>query len=456
VQNTARRTKIIVSADGTGLVSQAGVLLLAEAARVTGLGQGLSGGLARWRAPRAVHDPGKILTDLAVTLALGGDCLADVAVLRAQPELCGPVASDPVISRLVAALAADAPRALRVIRKARAAARERAWTLAGERAPGADGSLIPVDLDATIVLAHSEKEKAAPTWKKTFGFHPLAAFADHGAGAGGEPLAILLRAGNAGSNTAAEHIAVTKLALAQLPRPARRRVLIRTDSGGGTHEFLAWLASPGRRLHYSIGMTVTEEMQEAILQLPDRVWEPAYDAGGEVRPGAWVAELTGLLDLAGWPAGMRMIARKERPHPGAQLRFTDIDGHRFTCFATDASRGQLADLELRHRRRARCEDRIRNAKDTGLRNLPLHGFAQNQIWCELVAMASELLAWIQMLTLDGPARAWEPKRLRLRLFSAAGRLARGGRRLRLRLAATWPGAAQLTAAITRLQAFAPG
>jgi Transposase DDE domain group 1 len=149
-------------------------------------------------------------------------------------------------------------------------------------------------------------------------------------------------------------------------------------------------------------------------------------------------ELTGLLDLAGWPAGMRVIVRKERPHPGAHLRFTDIGGHRFTAFATDAKKGQLGDLELRHRRRARCEDRIRAAKDTGLRNLPLHGYAANQIWCELVAMASELTAWMQMLALDGPARAWEPKLLRLRLFSAAGRLARGGRRLRLRLAATWP------------------
>jgi hypothetical protein len=456
VYDTARRTKITVSADGTGLVSQAGVLLLAETLRVSGIGDGLSGGLARWRASRAVHDPGKILTDLAMALALGGDCLADVAVLRAQPELAGPVASGPVISRLAGALAAEGPAALRVIRKARAAARERAWALAGERAPGAGGALIPVDIDATIVIAHSEKEKAAPTWKKTFGFHPLAAFADHGAGAGGEPLAILLRAGNAGSNTVAEHIEVTKLALAQLPRQARRRVLIRTDSGGGTHDFLTWLTSPSRRLHYSVGMTITEDMQEAILTLPGRVWEPAYDAGGQVRPGAWVAELTGLLDLSGWPEGMRVIVRKERPHPGAQLRFTDINGHRFTAFATDARRGQLADLELRHRRRARCEDRIRNAKDTGLRNLPLHGFAQNQLWCELVAIASELLAWTAMLALDDPARAWEPKRLRLRLFSAAGRLVRGGRRRRLRLAATWPWAGQLTAAITRLQAFAPG
>jgi len=169
VKNTARQSKIAVSADGQGIVSQAGVLLLAEAARVTGLSGGLSAGLARWRAPRAVHDPGKILTDLAVTLSLGGDCLADAAALRAQPELCGPVASDPVISRLVSALAADAPRALRAIRTARAAARERAWALAGERAPGAGGSPVTVDLDATIVLAHSEKQNAAPTWKKTFG-----------------------------------------------------------------------------------------------------------------------------------------------------------------------------------------------------------------------------------------------------------------------------------------------
>ena len=457
MKNTARRPKITVSADGRGLVSQAGALLLAEAARITGLGPGLSDGLGRWRAPRTVHDPGKILTDLVVALALGGDCLADIAVLRAQPELCGPVASDPVVSRLVTALAADAPRALKAIRTARAAARERAWALAGDRAPGAaDGPLIPVDIDATIVTAYSDKEKAAPTWKKTFGFHPLAAFADHGAAATGEALAIMLRPGNAGSNTASEHIGVARLALAQLPRRMRRRVLIRTDSGGGTHEFLTWLASPGRRLHYSIGMTITGDMQQAISQLPDRIWEPAYDAGGQVRPGAWVAELTGLLDLTGWPAGMRVIVRRERPHPGAQLRFTDAGGHRFTCFATDASKGQLADLELRHRRRARCEDRIRCAKDTGLRNLPLHGFAQNQIWCELVAMASELTAWMQMLALDGPARAWEPKRLRLRLFSAAGRIVHGGRRLRLRLAMTWPWATQITTAISRLQALAPG
>ena len=438
------------------MVSQAGGVLLTQTLRVTGLGRGLSAALERWRPGRAVHDPGKIITDLAVALALGGDCLADIAVLRAEPGLFGPVASDPVVPRLVARLAADAPRALKAIRSARAAARERAWVLAGEAAPGAHPELVTVDIDATLVTAFSEKEQAAATWKKTYGFHPLTVFADHGAEGTGEPLALVLRPGNAGSNTAADHIEAARLALAQLPRHQRRRVLIRTDSGGGTHEFLDWLTRPGRRLAYSVGFTITEDVQEAILKIPARAWTPAYDADSQVRPGAWVAEITGMLDLSSWPMGMRVIVRKERPHPGAQLRFTDIGGHRFTCFATSTRSGQLADLELRHRRRARCEDRIRAAKDTGLRNLPLHGYAQNQIWCELVAMACELLAWTQMLALTGKARRWEPKRLRLRLFAAAGRLVRGGRRLRLRLAASWPWATQITTAISRLHAFAPG
>jgi hypothetical protein len=256
----------------------------------------------------------------------------------------------------------------------------------------------------------------------------------------------MLRPGNAGSNTAADHITATRAALAQIPAAARRRVLIRADSGGGTHGFLEWLAR--RRLQYSAGFTITDDMQPAIMRLPAAAWTPAYDGAGRVRDGAWVAELTGLLNLSSWPEGMRVIVRKERPHPGAQLRFTDVGGHRFTAFATSARTGQLADLELRHRRRARCEDRIRCAKDTGLRCLPLHGYDQNQIWCQIVALACELLAWTAMLALTGPARRWEPKRLRLRLLSAAGRIVRGSRRLRLRLAARWPWVTQITDAIT--------
>jgi hypothetical protein len=445
--------KIIVSSDGSGIVCQAGGLLLMEALRVTGLDRGLSRALARWRPARAVHDPGKVVADLAVMLALGGDCLADIAVLRSSPEVFGPVASDPTVSRLVAALAGAGPRALRAIRQARAAARAVAWELAGQAAPGADGNLIGLDLDATIVIAHSDKQQAAPTWKHTYGFHPMTAFIDHGHGGTGEAAALVLRPGNAGSNTADDHITASRLALAQIPAHLHKQVLIRTDAGGGTHGFLDWVAR--RRLKYSIGFNLTDDICEAIGNVPEWAWQQAYDAGGKPRPGAWVVEITDMLELTSWPKGMRVIVRRERPHPGAQLRFTDIDGHRFTCFVTGTrpggKHGQLADLELRHRRRARCEDRIRCAKDTGLRNLPLHSFAANQIWLELVALASELTAWMQMLALQGPARRWEPKRLRLRLFSAAGRLVKGSRRLRLRLAVRWHCADLIATAITRLQ-----
>jgi hypothetical protein len=453
VKTTASYRKITVSTDGSGLVSQSGALLLLETLRVTGLDQALSEHLQRWRPSRAIHDPGKTIADLALTLALGGDCLADIALLRSQPDLFGPIASDPTVSRLIDRLAADPDRALKAIRAARAGARSRAWHLAGQHAPGADGEPIPIDLDATIVIAHSDKQHATPTWKKTFGFHPMTVFADHGANGSGEPLAITLRPGNAGSNTAADHITAVRLAQAQLPAHLRRQVLIRADAGGGTHAFLSWLSRPGRWLRYSIGFTLTDDIGAAILRLPATAWTPAYDAGGQVRPGAWVAEITGLLDLTSWPKGMRVIIRKERPHPGAQLRFTDSGGHRFTCFVTNTKHGQLADLELRHRRRARCEDRIRCAKDTGLANLPLHDFTQNQIWCEIVALACELLAWMQLLALDGPARRYEPKRLRLRLLAVAGRLVRGGRRVHLRLAARWPWVIQIITAIARLQAL---
>lgn len=346
---------------------------------------------------------------------MGGDCLADIALLRAESGVYGRVASDPTVSRTIDALAADASAALKAINTARATARAAVWALAGEHAPdhAADAAApLTIDIDATLITAHSEKEQAAPTFKRGFGHHPLCAFVDHGPEGGGEPLAVLLRAGNAGSNTAADHITVARAALAQLPghrpggRPGRK-ILIRTDGAGATHAFVAWCH--GQRLSYSIGFGLPDNTPQLLKQVPAEAWTPAYDAHDQVRDGAWVAELTGLLDLTGWPPVMRVIARKERPHPAAQLRITDADGLRVTAFATDSTRGQLPDLELRHRRRARAEDRIRCAKDTGLTNLPLHDFAQNQISCAIVALACELTAWMQMLALtDTDARRWEP------------------------------------------------
>jgi hypothetical protein len=426
-------------------VPNAGAVVLLRTAEAVGLDAGLSQAVAPWRRPLARHDPGKILLDLAVSLAIGGDCLADLAQLRAAPEVFGPVASDPTVSRLIDTLAADAPAALAAIASARANARARCWELAGEHAPDHDASAaspLVIDVDATLVTAHSEKESAAPTFKRGFGFHPLWAFVDHGAEGTGEPLAFGLRAGNAGSNTVTDHIAVLRAALAQLPGgyPRGKKVLIRIDGAGGTHELLAWLTR--RRLSYSVGFSLPGDLasiQKKLAAIPASAWEPAYDADRQARPGAFVAEVTGLFDLSGWPPGMRLIVRKERPHPGAQLRITDVDGMRITAFVTNTTKGQLADLELRHRRRARAEDRIRCAKDTGLANLPLHDFTQNEIWCALVALAADLTAWMQTLALTGhEARRWEPKRLRLRLFSIPARHARTGRRRLLHLAATAP------------------
>ncbi|WP_329538502.1 IS1380 family transposase (plasmid) [Streptomyces sp. NBC_01450] len=440
-----------VEGGGRGVVSQAGAVLLVETVRKVGLDTAISAAMAPWRKSRAVHDPGKILLDVALATALGGDCLADVAMLRAEPDVFGPVASDPTVSRLIDVLAAAGPKALTAIRTARAEVRTRVWELAGEDSPAAGGS-VTVDIDGVLVLARSEKQDATATWKKTFGHHPLVAFVDHGQTGSGEPVAALLRPGNAGSNTATDHI-TTQLALAQLPRHLRRgrQTLIRTDSAGGTHAFLDWLSRPGRWLSYSVGMTITDTIHQAVLKIPKKAWTPAYGAGGTERPGAWVAEITDIPDLSTWPKGMRLVVRKERPHPGAQLRFTDVDGLRLTCFATNTKGGQLADLELRHRRRARCEDRIRGARDTGLRNLPLHDTAQNRIWLEIVSLALDLLAWMPMLALTGKARRWEPKKLRLRLFSAAAQLVHTRRRHGLRFTPRWPWTDVITHAIGRLR-----
>lgn len=447
--------------NGTRVVGQAGGMLLTRTALVSGLAAGLSRALSPWRKPLAVHDPGKIVCDLAISLALGGDCLADTAVLRAEPAVYGRVASDPTISRLITTLAADAPKVLKAIDAARAEARAQVWRLAGQHAPTHAVDVkhpLVIDVDATLVTAHSDKEQAKPTFKKGYGFHPLCVFVDHGPTGTGEPLAIMLRPGNAGSNKALDQIVVLRQAFRQLPgitssRPGKQ-VLVRVDGAGYSHDLLNWLTN--QRVQYSAGFTLPSDVGQVLELIPQKVWQPAYAADGGIREGAWVAELTGLLDLDGWPPGMRVIARKERPHPGAQLTITDVDGHRITAFATNTTRGQLADLELRHRRRARCEDRIRLAKDTGLTNLPLYGFTQNQIWCAIVQLACELTAWLQLLALaDHDARRWEPRRLRHRLYTIPAALVRGGRQTRLRYARHHPWVTLLATALTVLAALDP-
>lgn len=443
------------------LVSSAGGVLLGQVVRVSGLERMLSVGLAPWRSARAVHDPGKVLVDVATAVALGGDCLADVAVVRAQPVLFGAVASDPTVSRVIARLAADAAQVVPAIRAARANARAAVWSrrrpLAGT-AGSRDGGLVIVDLDATLVGAHSDKEHAAPTYKKGFGFAPMCAFVDHGEYGTGEVLALDLRPGNASPFNAADHVSCLDAALAQLPQSEQAQVLVRTDAGGGSKAFLHHITNAG--LEYSIGFPAHGLVETAIQTMPEAAWVDAIDGDGGPRDGAQVADLTDWMPAPTmptrsparfgpqhWPDTMRVIARRERPHPGAQLRLTDHNGWRITCFATNTpvdptgrAGWPVQDLEVRHRQRARAEDRIRNLKDTGMRNLPFHGYTQNQIWLEIVALAADLLAWTQTLAFDHhePARRWEPKRLRLRLLALAGRIVRTGRQHRLRLPRDWP------------------
>jgi hypothetical protein len=428
-----------VEAGSESLVSSSGAALLLTSARVGGLAEGLSQALAPWRKTRSVHDPGKTILDLAVAVALGGDCLSDVAVLRAQAELFGPVASDPTITRLNDRLAADPDAAIAAIRAARAAARARVW---GHRSPVSSTGHVIVDLDATLVTSHSEKEQAAPTYKRGFGFHPMLAFVDHAEYSTGEPLAGMLRPGNAAANDAADQIAVLDAALAQLPAEDRGRVLVRGDAGAGVKAFLAHVHELG--LQFSVGMNLRGALLQALETLPKQAWRAALDADGQPREGAQVAELTRLLpdSFTGpgqWPPGTRILVRRERPHPGAQLRITDIDGWRITCFATNTRGWRLPDLEVRHRLRAHAEDRIRGQKDLGLTNLPLHDFDKNQIWLEIAALAYELTIWTQILAFDDqPARTWEPKKLRLRIFAVAARLITTGRRRILRISNRWP------------------
>lgn len=262
---------------GRKVVSGAGGVLLTRTAAAVGLDVALSSALRPWRRPLARHDPGKVLLDLAISLAVGGDCLADIAQLRAHPEVFGQVASDPTVSRLVDVLAADAPAALAAINTARASARAAAWALAGDDGPDHgrySGRPLVIDVDATLVTAHSEKEQAAPTFKRGFGFHPLWAFLDHGSEGTGEPLAFVLRRGNAGSNTVVDHIEVLRAALAQLPgaggghRPGKN-VLIRVDGAGGTHGLIDWLT--GRRLSYSVGFSLPgtlDQIQTRLASIP--------------------------------------------------------------------------------------------------------------------------------------------------------------------------------------------
>ena len=438
VKPKARLETVEVSADGEGLVSHAGIALLSELADRSGLTGALSDALAVTRERRSAHEPGRVLVEVVVMLADGGDCVTDLDAYRGQERLFGARASETTTHRVVKSI--DEPL-LATVRAARARARARVWD-AGAR-PGT----ITFNIDATLLTAHSEKERAAGNYKHGYGFHPIGCWLDET----GEPLAAILRPGNAGSNTAEDHFTVLGLALAQIPaQDLEREMLVRTDIGGCTHAFTADCREAGIR--FSVGYELTDTVRTAILDMPEAQWVQAIDADGAERDGAWVAELTDRVDLSAWPEGSRLICRRERPHPGAQFQIFDEHGYRHTCFLTDQHGENIAALEVRHRGRARVEDSIRAGKDTGMRNLPHYAFEHNQTWLELSLIAQDLLCWTRLVCLTGDLARAEPKRLRHCLLHTAGKVVRHSRRTQLKLDRDWPWSQALAAAFHRLRA----
>jgi Transposase DDE domain group 1 len=374
-------------------------------------------------------------------LADGGRCVSDLAALGGQSSLFGEVASVSTARRVVLSVGEGELAAIRV---ARARARGRAWAM------GAAPERVILDFDATPIEVHSEKEHAAGHYKGGFGFNPLLV------SCGREVLAGILRPGNAGANNAEDHLKLLDLALEQLPQTALEgEILARSDSAGASHDLAD--ACRETQIRFSFGYPLTEPVREALMSVGRSAWSPAIDQDGQERDGAWVTELTGQVNLPDWPEGTRLICRRERPHPGAQLSFTDLDGHRFQCFITDQTDQDIAALEATHRQHAQVEDRVKTLKATGASYLPFHSFDANAAWFELALCAHDVMVWTQLLCLEDEHRICEPKRLRYRILHVAGHLTRHARRHTLHLPADWPWAGAILHAFSRLRALsAPG
>ncbi len=434
-------------------MSHAGLVLLRQLADRAGLTAGLSAALP---SPDGGLDRGRVFADLACAIADGARVISDFRVMGDQDEVFGQVASVPTAWRTLKEAAAGGDRTRRKVTAAVNTARRYAWSQVIAR----HGQLPPVQvadrqltgitcirLDATVVPAHSDKEQAQPNFKG-FGHHPVLAECDNVR----EPLAWI---------AGASHDLVKRL-----DKLASRR---------------------GYELVYSVGWALTEREKTALRLVPDTAWEAAIDAGGKVRErrsevacgnercghrACWieeahVTELTGLLRkgpdgdrLKAWPKTMRVFARRERPHPGAQLTlFEAEDGWRYTLWATNLPedtrgwRGQCAYIDAGHRVHARVEDVIRTGKDTGLGHFPSRDYGLNKAWLDASMTACILLSWLRHLALDGRLAKAEPKTLRYRVFHTAARLVRGGRRKTLKIAATWPWATAIITAWKRIQAL---
>ena len=354
---------------GQSLFSHAGLNVLTSFLDATGFGAMCEEQLSGFVPERATHRPGRILGSLAVMLADGGEHVSDLDTLRDSPALFGTAPSNATVSRFVAR-AAEQPEAFTLgFATLTKALRAKIWEAAGPRNPATLATRLDpliIDLDATLVNSHSEKEWAAGDYKGGFGHAPFVASCDYGRNNGtGEVLVAELRAGNKGANSAKDHIRVLEKALAQLPDSMRDehgdlftdRILVRTDSAGASREFLRYLNERGLQFSTSYTLPVPNERFVHWINNKD-LWEPVVEQDGYERHNAWVIDATKVIKLHGYPAGTRLYLRAEPLHPGAQASIFDVDGHRVTAFLTNAPRYNVAFLDARHRARGRCENRI--------------------------------------------------------------------------------------------------
>jgi hypothetical protein len=447
-----------IEAAGEGAVAHVGLHALGAFADRLGLGDALSARIAPAGERLPVHDRGKVLTQAMLMLAGGGESCADIEHLRAQERLFGAVASDSTTYRTFRQID---PATLGGLWEAMAEIRAQVWRRSS--VTNNDCPLV-LDIDATLVEVHSEnKEGTAPTYKRGFGFHPMLCFAD----ATGEALATRLRPGNAGANTVTDHLGVLDDAIAQLPpeaaaghRPGEgaelvaRAVVVRADSAGCTHGFVwgcrernigfAVVARSNRQVAAAISRTYTETGTGR--------WAPARRQNGELRDGAQVAELTDLVDLSGWPAGTRLIVRREPLHPGAQQTLWPSTQFRYWGHYTDQD-GDPVTLDATMRAHAHVEDHIRRLKDSGLCRFPFTSLDANRAWLAAVCFAGDLVRWFQLLCLTGQLARAEPKTLRWRLWHAPARLVRHARQDVVRILDGWPDAQAILAAHARITAL---
>ena len=445
------------------LVSHAGLNVVTSLIDALGFRDLCEDRLGQFVPSGARHRPGTILGSLAVMLAGGGEHVCDLDILRTGDGVFGNVASNETVSRFFERTVATPDVFGYGFATLTRELRSRAWGAAGDRNPARKATALEpliIDLDATLVTSHSDKEQAVGTYKGGYGFAPFIASVDYGTGNGtGEVLAAVMRPGNAGANSAEDHIKVFTQALGQLPDDfynehgelIGEKVLVRTDSAGASRKFLHHLAALGVQFTVSYPVPVTKAHMVGWIN-DKQHWQPALDQNGKERTDAWVINATEILGLTDYPAGTNLYLRAEPLHPGAQATLLDVDGHRITAFVTNSPRWHGPTLDARHRARGRCENRIKTLKNTGLGKLPFFDFHANQAWATIAALAMNLVSWLQLTALPAghKARGWDMKRWRYRLFATAGKIITRARVKRLLIPDKAPETGTITTLLTTI------